>query len=256
VDPLAPKYPELTPYQFSSNNPIGMIEIEGLEGDPVNTDPTKVLNANSPSPGNSIETPSGTVTSSNWTDADGNIVNNNPNNVNRSRSITLETPTPTVPNNEHKGYDPVRNNNLQNGYTESKENTELAKSTKCPARWGDQRLNFIGKHRTSHLVNLSSDAVIRLDTDNYKNRFKIKQDGKVIWDSKNTTPDPTSSRTSNQYTLNVNTIGSSFSGKMTNNYEIIVKPTRAFNLKFEYMFKMDVYSIDIFPKNNLNPRFL
>ncbi len=32
VDPLTKKYPELTPYQFSSNNPIGMIEIEGLEG--------------------------------------------------------------------------------------------------------------------------------------------------------------------------------------------------------------------------------
>jgi RHS repeat-associated protein len=32
VDPLIPKYPMLTPYQFSSNNPIGMIEVEGLEG--------------------------------------------------------------------------------------------------------------------------------------------------------------------------------------------------------------------------------
>ncbi|MBL7897283.1 MAG: hypothetical protein JNJ99_02025, partial [Crocinitomicaceae bacterium] len=32
VDPLAGKYPMLSSYQFSSNNPIGMIEIEGLEG--------------------------------------------------------------------------------------------------------------------------------------------------------------------------------------------------------------------------------
>lgn len=32
VDPLAPEYPELTPYQFSSNSPIYMVEIEGLEG--------------------------------------------------------------------------------------------------------------------------------------------------------------------------------------------------------------------------------
>jgi RHS repeat-associated protein len=32
IDPLAPKYPELTPYQFSSNSPIYMNEIEGLEG--------------------------------------------------------------------------------------------------------------------------------------------------------------------------------------------------------------------------------
>ena len=32
VDPLAPIYPELTPYQFSSNSPIGMVEFEGLEG--------------------------------------------------------------------------------------------------------------------------------------------------------------------------------------------------------------------------------
>ena len=31
VDPLAPKYPELTPYQFSSNRPIDCVELEGLE---------------------------------------------------------------------------------------------------------------------------------------------------------------------------------------------------------------------------------
>lgn len=34
IDPLSPKYPELTPYQFSSNSPIYMSEIEGLEGQP------------------------------------------------------------------------------------------------------------------------------------------------------------------------------------------------------------------------------
>jgi RHS repeat-associated protein len=34
VDPLSPKYPMLTPYQFASNNPIWMREIEGLEGQP------------------------------------------------------------------------------------------------------------------------------------------------------------------------------------------------------------------------------
>jgi RHS repeat-associated protein len=32
-DPLEKKYTMLTPYQFASNNPIGMKEIEGLEGD-------------------------------------------------------------------------------------------------------------------------------------------------------------------------------------------------------------------------------
>lgn len=32
VDPLASKYEYLTPYQFSSNNPITMRELEGLEG--------------------------------------------------------------------------------------------------------------------------------------------------------------------------------------------------------------------------------
>jgi hypothetical protein len=32
VDPLFKEYPELTPYQFSSNSPIDMIEIEGMEG--------------------------------------------------------------------------------------------------------------------------------------------------------------------------------------------------------------------------------
>jgi RHS repeat-associated protein len=32
VDPLAPKYPYLTPYQFASNSPIYMLEVEGLEG--------------------------------------------------------------------------------------------------------------------------------------------------------------------------------------------------------------------------------
>ncbi len=36
VDPLHKEYPELTPYQFASNNPIGNIEVEGLEGAPVN----------------------------------------------------------------------------------------------------------------------------------------------------------------------------------------------------------------------------
>ncbi len=32
VDPLAKDYPMLTPYQFSSNSPIYLIEMEGLEG--------------------------------------------------------------------------------------------------------------------------------------------------------------------------------------------------------------------------------
>src|SRR5690554_4342334 len=31
VDPLAAKYPYLTPYQFSSNQPIHALELEGLE---------------------------------------------------------------------------------------------------------------------------------------------------------------------------------------------------------------------------------
>ncbi|SFQ31208.1 RHS repeat domain-containing protein [Parafilimonas terrae] len=31
VDPLAPKYPELTPYQFASNRPIDGIDLDGLE---------------------------------------------------------------------------------------------------------------------------------------------------------------------------------------------------------------------------------
>lgn len=30
-DPLAPKYPELTPYQFASNTPIQAIDLDGLE---------------------------------------------------------------------------------------------------------------------------------------------------------------------------------------------------------------------------------
>jgi hypothetical protein len=34
VDPLTHDYPELTPYQFSSLNPIWLKEIEGLEGQP------------------------------------------------------------------------------------------------------------------------------------------------------------------------------------------------------------------------------
>lgn len=32
VDPLAKSYPYLTPYQFSSNSPLSLIELEGLEG--------------------------------------------------------------------------------------------------------------------------------------------------------------------------------------------------------------------------------
>mgnify|MGYP001161416478 CR=1 FL=1 len=38
VDPLSPGYPELTPYQFSSNRPIDYIELEGLEGVPYGDD--------------------------------------------------------------------------------------------------------------------------------------------------------------------------------------------------------------------------
>ncbi|BDS10692.1 RHS repeat domain-containing protein [Aureispira anguillae] len=33
VDPLAPEYPELTPYQFASNRPIDGIDLDGLEYD-------------------------------------------------------------------------------------------------------------------------------------------------------------------------------------------------------------------------------
>jgi RHS repeat-associated protein len=32
VDPLTSKYPMLTPYQFASNNPIELIDVDGLEG--------------------------------------------------------------------------------------------------------------------------------------------------------------------------------------------------------------------------------
>ena len=32
VDPIARDYPELTPYQFSSNSPISMVDLDGLEG--------------------------------------------------------------------------------------------------------------------------------------------------------------------------------------------------------------------------------
>ncbi len=32
VDPITSKYPELTPYQFASNSPIRLIDIDGLEG--------------------------------------------------------------------------------------------------------------------------------------------------------------------------------------------------------------------------------
>ncbi|WP_317044846.1 RHS repeat-associated core domain-containing protein, partial [Flavobacterium columnare] len=32
VDPLTKKYPELTPYQFASNSPIAMVDLDGLEG--------------------------------------------------------------------------------------------------------------------------------------------------------------------------------------------------------------------------------
>ncbi|MES2061784.1 MAG: RHS repeat-associated core domain-containing protein [Bacteroidota bacterium] len=31
IDPLSPTYPELTPYQFGSNSPIGFIDLDGLE---------------------------------------------------------------------------------------------------------------------------------------------------------------------------------------------------------------------------------
>jgi RHS repeat-associated protein len=40
VDPIAKKYPELTPYQFASNTPIKCIDLDGLEA----TDPKSYLN--------------------------------------------------------------------------------------------------------------------------------------------------------------------------------------------------------------------
>jgi RHS repeat-associated protein len=52
VDPITSQYPELTPYQFASNNPIWMIELEGLEGQPTSQDNTGV---NAPVSNNSID---------------------------------------------------------------------------------------------------------------------------------------------------------------------------------------------------------
>jgi RHS repeat-associated protein len=31
VDPIQKKFPELTPYQFASNSPVGAIDLDGLE---------------------------------------------------------------------------------------------------------------------------------------------------------------------------------------------------------------------------------
>jgi RHS repeat-associated protein len=42
VDPLTQKYPELTPFQFSTNNPIWNIDIDGLEGHETTKGKTKV----------------------------------------------------------------------------------------------------------------------------------------------------------------------------------------------------------------------
>ncbi|MBV7531768.1 RHS repeat domain-containing protein [Chitinophaga sp. sic0106] len=39
VDPLSPKYPELTPYQFASNTPIWAIDIDGLESGVISFNP-------------------------------------------------------------------------------------------------------------------------------------------------------------------------------------------------------------------------
>jgi RHS repeat-associated protein len=36
IDPIANKFPELTTYQYASNNPVRCIDIDGLEGKPVN----------------------------------------------------------------------------------------------------------------------------------------------------------------------------------------------------------------------------
>ena len=46
-DPLSAKYPDLSTYQFSSNNPIGMLEIEGLEGEKINETPNQATSENS-----------------------------------------------------------------------------------------------------------------------------------------------------------------------------------------------------------------
>jgi len=46
VDPMTSKYPELTPFQFASNNPIGNIDLDGLEGTPATATDAKVNAAN------------------------------------------------------------------------------------------------------------------------------------------------------------------------------------------------------------------
>lgn len=44
VDPLAPEYPWLTTYQYSSNSPVWMIDVDGLEGAPANQSPRDLRN--------------------------------------------------------------------------------------------------------------------------------------------------------------------------------------------------------------------
>jgi RHS repeat-associated protein len=58
VDPLTSEYPELTPYQFASNNPIGNFEIEGLEGRPVNPN---TYGSPAPTPGLQLQLPINTT---------------------------------------------------------------------------------------------------------------------------------------------------------------------------------------------------
>lgn len=59
VDPLAPSYPELTPYQFASNTPIWAEELEGLEANYTNEGSTQSTSTD----GGPTNTVSGPITS-------------------------------------------------------------------------------------------------------------------------------------------------------------------------------------------------
>ena len=55
VDPITKDYPSLTPYQFASNNPTTLIDLDGLEGAWVLPDGTIQLNPYGPS--DNLKTP-------------------------------------------------------------------------------------------------------------------------------------------------------------------------------------------------------
>ncbi|MFT5600495.1 MAG: RHS repeat-associated protein [Flavobacteriales bacterium] len=178
IDPLTPEYPELTPYQFSSNNPIGMIEIEGLEGQPVNPDQNEVLMNTPTKAGGKVETSAGTVVSTDW-----EYENQSAGSYSRSRTVTLQGSNPQAATaDEHKGVTAYSAYNKE-AVTDSFEGWRKNASTRNKNnKVRSMKGWFKGKDR--YTVTVTQNSFMIMDGADIPNKYKIKYKGRTIYNSR------------------------------------------------------------------------